>query len=195
MYSTRLITFILCKIYDSTLYIVTLIVYIFNKNIILGNKKIMGLKHNMNNNNSLDVIYIDISDRMRKFSSTKEKMEYLSTALYDSFEHYFWVGFYYPNENEMTIGPSAGPPACASIGYEGVCGAAYKSGKSVIVPNVEEFPGHITCDPHSKSEVVVPVKNSNDKIIALLDVDSDHLGAFNDSDALFLEKLVSELFA
>ncbi len=149
----------------------------------------------MNNNNNLDVIYKNISDGMQQFSSTKEKMEYLSNALYESFEQYFWVGFYYPYKNEMKIGPSAGPPACASIGYQGVCGAAYISGKSVIVPNVDEFPGHIACDPNSKSEIVVPVTNSNDDIIALLDVDSDRLDAFKKEDADFLEKLVSELSA
>ena len=149
----------------------------------------------MNNSNDLDVIYDIISDGMRKFSSAEEKMEYLSAALYDSFEHYFWVGFYYPNEKEMIIGPSAGPPACSSIGYQGVCGTAYNTGKSVIVANVDEYPGHITCDPNSKSEVVVPIKNSDGKIIAVLDVDSDRFGAFNEEDAIFLENLVSELFA
>ena len=74
----------------------------------------------MNNNNNLDVIYNNISDEMRQFSSTEDKMEYLSAALLDSIEQYYWVGFYYPHEKEMLIGPSAGPPACASIGYEGV---------------------------------------------------------------------------
>ena len=149
----------------------------------------------MNTNNDLDVIYKQILDGMRKFSSTEEKMEYLSTALYDSFEHYFWVGFYYPNEKEMIIGPSAGPPACASIEYQGVCGTAYNTGKSVIVANVDEFPGHITCDPNSKSEIVVPIRNAGGEIIAVLDVDSDRLGAFDDEDALFLEKLVGEISA
>ena len=149
----------------------------------------------MNNNNNLNTIYNKLSDGMQQFSSAEEKMEYLSTALHDSFEHYFWVGFYFPYEKEMLIGPSAGPPACASIGYEGVCGAAYKSGKSVIVTNVDEFPGHIACDPNSKSEIVVPLKNSNGNVIALLDVDSDRLDAFNESDAILLEKLVSELSA
>jgi len=145
----------------------------------------------MNNNNNLDVIYDGISAEMRKLDSAEEKMEYLSTALYDTFEHYFWVGFYHPNEKEMIIGPSAGPPACYSIGYQGVCGTAYHTGKSVIVANVNEFPGHITCDPNSKSEIVVPIKNSDGKIIAVLDVDSDRLDAFHEEDALFLEKLVS----
>ena len=149
----------------------------------------------MNNNNNLDAIYNKLSDGMQQFSSAEEKMEYLSTALYDSFEHYFWVGFYFPREKEMLIGPSAGRPACAAIGYEGVCGAAYNSRKSVIVANVDEFPGHIACDPHSKSEIVVPLKNSDGNIFALLDVDSDRLGAFNDTDAIFLEKLVRELSA
>lgn len=147
----------------------------------------------MNNNNNLDVIYTNISDGMRKIRSTEEKMEYLSTALYDSFDHYFWVGFYFPNEEKMIIGASAGPPACYSIGYQGVCGKAYTTRKSVIVADVDEFPGHITCDPNSRSEVVVPVKNSDGKIIALLDVDSDQLDAFHETDALFLEKLVSQL--
>lgn len=147
----------------------------------------------MNNNNNLDTIYTKISEGMRNFSSSEEKMEYLSSVLLDSFEHYFWVGFYYPNEKEMIIGPSAGPPACYSIGYEGVCGKAYTTGKSIIVADVEKFPGHIACDPNSKSEVVVPVKNSEGKIIALLDVDSDQLDAFHKTDALFLEKLVSQL--
>ena len=149
----------------------------------------------MNNNNNLDVIYNRISDGMRKISSTEEKMEYLSTALYDTFEHYYWVGFYYPNEKEMIIGPSSGPPACYSIGYQGVCGTAYNTGKSVIVANVDEFPGHIACDPNSKSEVVVPIKNSDGKIIAVLDVDSDRFGAFHEEDAVFLENLVNELSA
>lgn len=147
----------------------------------------------MNNNNNLDAIYNKLSDGMRQFSSTEEKMEYLSNALHDSLEHYYWVGFYFPHEKEMLIGPSAGPPACAAIGYEGVCGAAFKSGKSVIVANVDEFPGHIACDPNSKSEIVVPLKNSNGNVIALLDVDSDRLGAFSESDAVFLEKLVNEI--
>jgi len=149
----------------------------------------------MNNYNNLDVIYNRISDGMRKISSTEEKMEYLSTALYDTFEHYYWVGFYYPNEKEMIIGPSSGPPACYSIGYQGVCGTAYNTGKSVVVANVDEFPGHIACDPNSKSEVVVPIKNSDGKIIAVLDVDSDRFGAFHKADAVFLEKLVNELSA
>ena len=149
----------------------------------------------MNNNNNLDAIYNKLSDGMMQFNSTEEKMEYLSNALHDSLEHYYWVGFYFPHEKEMQIGPSAGPPACAAIGYEGVCGAAFKSGKSVIVTNVDEFPGHIACDPNSKSEIVIPVKNSDDVVIALLDVDSDRLGAFNDTDAVFLEKLVNEISA
>jgi len=147
----------------------------------------------MNNNNNLDAIYNKLSDGMMQFSSTEKKMEYLSNALHDSLEHYYWVGFYFPHEKEMLIGPSAGPPACAAIGYEGVCGAAFKSGKSVIVANVDEFPGHIACDPNSKSEIVVPLKNSNGNVIALLDVDSDRLGAFSESDAVFLEKLVNEI--
>ena len=149
---------------------------------------------NIMNNNNLDDIRKTILSEAEELDSSEKKMEFLSTQLHKTIEHYYWVGFYLPEGDSMTLGPSAGPPACYSIGYQGVCGAAFKSGKSLIVPDVEKFPGHIVCDPESKSEIVIPVKNSENTVFALLDVDSDTIDAFSEEDAEFLEYLVSELF-
>ena len=154
-----------------------------------------GIKRvNIINNKNLDDIRKTILSESVELDSAEKKMEFLSTELHKTFEHYYWVGFYIPDGDAMTLGPSAGPPACSSIGYQGVCGAAFKSGNSLIVPDVGKFPGHIVCDPESKSEIVIPVKNSENTVFALLDVDSDTIDAFSEEDAEFLEYLVSELF-
>ena len=93
----------------------------------------------------------------------------------------------------MELGPSEGPPACAQIAYTGVCGKCVLSGKTIIVPNVHEFPGHIVCDPRSKSEIAVPVFNEKDVVIAVLDVDSDEYGSFDEKDKEWLERIAKML--
>jgi len=102
---------------------------------------------------------------------------------------FFWVGFYLVENTELVLGPFQGPVACTRIAYgRGVCGSAWKQNKSLLVPNVEDFPGHISCSSLSKSEVVIPLLK-NDSIIAVLDVDSDALNDFDEVDVLYLEKL------
>ena len=102
---------------------------------------------------------------------------------------FFWVGFYLVENMELVLGPFQGPVACTRIGFgRGVCGSAWKQNKSLLVPNVEEFPGHIACSSLSKSEVVIPIRK-NDLIIGVLDVDSDVLNDFDEVDVLYLEKL------
>jgi len=102
---------------------------------------------------------------------------------------FFWVGFYLVENTELVLGPFQGPVACTRIAYgRGVCGSAWKQNKSLLVPNVEDFPGHISCSSLSKSEVVIPLRK-NDSIIAVLDVDSDALNDFDEVDVLYLEKL------
>lgn len=147
-----------------------------------------------NSNNLLNDICAQIIERSIATSTREEKMEILVKELHNSLDYYFWVGFYYPKDTDMTMGPSAGPPACASIGYDGVCGKSYKENKTVIVPDVEKFPGHIACDPNSKSEIVLPVRDSENNLFAVLDVDSDNLDAFNETDAALLENLLYRLF-
>lgn len=126
--------------------------------------------------------------------SIKERMEIICEITKREIPYYFWVGFYFPKEEYLELGPSRGPPACARIAYTGVCGAAYKLKKTIIVPDVNKFPGHIICDPRSKSEISLPVFNSKGDVIAVFDVDSDRLESFNETDGKWLEKILKEVF-
>ena len=110
----------------------------------------------------------------------------VSAALKEVFD-FLWVGFYRVSDKVLVLGPFQGPIACTRIAFgKGVCGFAWQEGKTVIVPDVDQFPGHIACSSRSKSEIVVPVvKEAN--IIAVLDVDSELLNNFDEIDAKYLE--------
>jgi len=113
----------------------------------------------------------------------------ISAALKEQFK-WFWVGFYMVKNDELVLGPFQGPVACTRIKLgKGVCGAAWEQAKTLIVPDVEEFPGHIACSSLSRSEIVVPVFH-NDVVAGVLDVDSELLDQFDETDALFLEQIV-----
>jgi len=102
---------------------------------------------------------------------------------------FFWVGFYRVIENELVLGPFQGPIACTRISFgKGVCGTAWKEEKTIVVPDVENFPGHIACSSQTKSEIVVPVFVDG-KVIAVLDVDSDINDNFDELDVKYLEML------
>lgn len=106
---------------------------------------------------------------------------------------YFWIGFYLVKENELVLGPFQGPVACTRIGLgKGVCGASWQRAETIIVDDVEKFPGHIACSSESKSEIVVPVFNKERRVVAVLDVDEDKYAMFDATDKLYLEK-VAEL--
>ncbi|MCC8146494.1 MAG: GAF domain-containing protein [Bacteroidales bacterium] len=103
---------------------------------------------------------------------------------------FFWVGFYLVKENELVLGPFQGPVACTRIAYgRGVCGTCWREGRTLVVPDVDQFPGHIACSSESRSEIVIPVYKDN-KIIGVLDIDSEFLNAFDDIDAKYLEKMI-----
>lgn len=117
----------------------------------------------------------------------------VAAALRQTFQ-FFWVGFYLVKENagkqELVLGPFQGPIACTRIGFgKGVCGASWKEQRTIVVPNVEEFPGHIACSSDSKSEIVLPAFKDG-KVFLVLDVDSDKLNDFDHTDTLFLGKLM-----
>ncbi|MEK0423872.1 MAG: hypothetical protein RLZ95_1782 [Bacteroidota bacterium] len=113
----------------------------------------------------------------------------ISAALKEQF-NWWWVGFYWVHENELVLGPFQGPVACTRIKKgRGVCGGAWEQGKTLIVEDVEKFPGHIACSSASKSEIVVPVFK-NGVIVGVLDVDSELLAHFDATDQLYLEKIV-----
>lgn len=113
----------------------------------------------------------------------------VSAALKEAFG-FFWVGFYLVKNEELVLGPFQGPIACTRIRFgKGVCGAAWKEAQTIVVPNVEEFPGHIACSSLSKSEIVVPILVNN-KVVGVLDIDSDELNTFDQTDKNELEKVV-----
>ena len=105
---------------------------------------------------------------------------------------FFWVGFYLVKERELVLGPFQGPIACTRIGFgRGVCGHCYTQRQVVIVPDVEDFPGHIACSSASKSEIVLPVFDSAGNVAMVLDVDSDRLNDFDADDAAGLAAILS----
>jgi L-methionine (R)-S-oxide reductase len=108
---------------------------------------------------------------------------------------FFWVGFYIVRENELVLGPFQGPVACTRIARgKGVCGTAWQRGETIIVPDVDRFPGHIACSSESKSEIVIPLKRADGKVWGVLDVDSNKLDDFDEIDSKFLcevAKLIS----
>ena len=116
-------------------------------------------------------------------------MANVCAALKEQFK-WFWVGFYLAKNNELVLGPFQGPVACTRIGLgKGVCGAAWQQAKTLIVPDVDAFPGHIACSSLSRSEIVLPVFK-NDEVIGVLDVDSEELAAFGEIDAQYLQQVV-----
>lgn len=117
------------------------------------------------------------------------KMANVSALLHAEFG-FWWTGFYRVINNELLLGPFQGPIACVHIAFgRGVCGTAWKEHHTVVVPDVEEFPGHIACSSESRSEIVVPVFHGDD-IIAVLDIDSRELATFDNIDRHYLEEVV-----
>jgi L-methionine (R)-S-oxide reductase len=122
-------------------------------------------------------------------------MATIACLLHHNFDYFFWTGFYrVVAPGELLIGPYQGTPGCLHINFNrGVCGAAARGEETIIVPDVHQFPGHIACDPRSKSEIVVPVFNDQDELIAVLDVDSAEYDAFDEVDKRHLEEIVTLL--
>lgn len=122
-------------------------------------------------------------------------MATINAVLANRFPHFFWTGFYRVCGDRLVVGPYIGTVGCLQIEIgRGVCGTAAAKRETVVVPDVTQFPGHIACDPNSKSEIVVPVFGPDRELIAVLDVDADRLDAFDEDDARGLEKIVA-LFA
>ncbi|GAB3224354.1 GAF domain-containing protein [Spirosoma arcticum] len=115
----------------------------------------------------------------------------VTAALKEAFG-FFWIGFYLKKEDQLVLGPFQGPIACTRIAFnKGVCGAAYTRRQTIVVPDVEQFPGHIACSSASKSEIVVPVFDQIGNVTMVLDVDSDMLDDFSKIDADGLERIVA----
>jgi GAF domain-containing protein len=108
---------------------------------------------------------------------------------------FFWTGFYLLNDGRLLVGPYQGTVACQELEKnKGVCWAGINQEKTIVVPDVNQFPGHIACDSHSKSEISIPLKDKNGKILGVLDVDSKTLDSFDEVDAKALERIVGLIF-
>jgi L-methionine (R)-S-oxide reductase len=114
----------------------------------------------------------------------------IAAAFKQSF-NWWWIGFYLVKNNELVVGPFQGPVACTRIAKgKGVCGSSWAQAKTIIVPNVDEFEGHIACSSQSKSEIVVPIIKNN-TVIGVIDADSEHLNHFDEVDAQYLEQIAA----
>lgn len=119
-------------------------------------------------------------------------MATVAAVLHAKMPHHSWTGFYFVAGDELHVGPYQGPVACQTLKGKGVCLAAVRTGGPIVVPNVEEFPGHIPCDPRTKSEIAVPLIDDG-KAVAVLDIDSTKLAAFSEEDVPPLERILSLL--
>ena len=126
-------------------------------------------------------------------TDTVAKMANMAAVLHETFG-FWWTGFYRVAGEELILGPFQGPVACMHIPFgKGVCGTAWVREASVVVPDVEAFPGHIACSSASRSEIVVPVFGGDGKVTAVLDIDSDRLATFDEEDRIGLERIVGLL--
>lgn len=129
------------------------------------------------------------------FKKTEDKDAHIATIcalLYHKFQKNFWVGFYFLKDGELTIKCYQGPLACQILAKDqGVCWASINCEKTIIVPDVDKYPGHIACDSRSKSEIVVPVFNNDGAVIGVLDIDSDKIDSYCETDKEFLEKIIN----
>lgn len=142
---------------------------------------------------SREQVYKDIAPRIEALiageTDVVANLANIAAVLKEAFG-FFWVGFYIAKDGQLVLGPFQGPLACTRIDFDkGVCGHAYTTRETVIVPNVDEFPGHIACASESKSEIVVPIINADGGIFGVLDVDSGRLNDFNETDREGLEAI------
>lgn len=122
------------------------------------------------------------------------RMATVAAVLYHKMDDFFWCGFYFFEDEQLNVGPYQGPLACQILPIgRGVCHAAVDQKKSLVVADVQQFPGHIACDSRSKSEIVIPFILKDGRV-AVLDVDSDKLSAFDETDRIWLEKIVSLIY-
>jgi len=134
------------------------------------------------------LLYKQIQALVEGESDTIANMANVAAMIHHTFG-FWWTGFYRVIDGKLVLGPFQGPLACSRIAYgRGVCGAAWKERTTQVVPDVEKFPGHIACSSASKSEIVVPLIKEGE-VTAVLDIDSEHLATFDDTDRHWLEKI------
>jgi GAF domain-containing protein len=140
--------------------------------------------------------YETLIEQVKAFSESERDeialMANVAAIVHEAF-HFWWTGFYRVAGQELVLGPFQGPVACTRIKFgRGVCGTAWKEKRTIVVEDVEQFPGHIACSSASRSEIVVPIFRDGE-VVAELDIDSEKLATFDEIDKLYLEKIVENL--
>ena len=142
-----------------------------------------------------DRIISQLRDLLNATSDPISRMATVSSLVNHKMGHFFWIGFYRLIDGELLVGPYQGSIACQKLQKDtGVCWACVNQQKSINVPDVEKFPGHIACDSRSKSEIVIPVRNADGTIVAVLDGDSDKLATYDDIDEANLQAISDMIF-
>lgn len=142
-----------------------------------------------------DRMYEQLKELFIKTDSQEAHMATAIALLHNKMDYFFWTGFYFLRDGELTIGNYQGSLACLVLKKDtGVCWAAINQQKTLIVDDVEQFEGHIACDGRSESEIVVPIKNKSGEIIGVLDIDSRTKKSFSNADAVGLEKIINLIF-
>ena len=138
------------------------------------------------------LLYKQVTALVESENDTIANMANVAAMIHYTFG-FWWTGFYRVSGEQLVLGPFQGPLACSRIAYgRGVCGTAWKEARTQVVPDVEQFPGHIACSSASKSEIVVPLLKDG-IVVAVLDIDSEHLATFDETDKLWLERIVELL--
>ena len=148
---------------------------------------------NMNKEEKYELLTKQIAALIEGETDVVAVMANVSAAIHEAMG-FWWTGFYRVINGELVLGPFQGPVACMHIGFgRGVCGTAWKEQKTIVVPDVEQFPGHIACSSLSRSEIVVPVFSGEGEVVAVLDIDSKDLATFDETDKKYLEGICGML--
>ena len=145
--------------------------------------------------NRYERIYKQLKDLLSTSNDQLARMSTIIAVLHHKMDSFFWTGYYFLKEGRLVVGPYQGPVACQELDNDkGVCWAGVNRQEPVVVPDVEQFPGHIACDARSKSEIVLPIRNKEKEIIGVLDIDSAELNAFDDIDRQELGRIIELIY-
>ena len=148
----------------------------------------------MDKNETYKLLLAQVKAMVKDETDPVANMANVAALIQEAF-HFWWTGFYRVIGEQLVLGPFQGPVACTRIGFgKGVCGTSWKERKTIVVEDVEQFPGHIACSSESKSEIVVPLFKG-DEVIGVLDIDSERLATFDDTDQLWLEQIAETVAA
>lgn len=146
----------------------------------------------MDKNETYKLLLAQVKAMVKDESDPVANMANVAALVHEAF-HFWWTGFYRVIDNQLVLGPFQGPVACTRIGFgKGVCGTSWKESKTIVVEDVEQFPGHIACSSESRSEIVVPLYKG-EEVIGVLDIDSERLATFDTNDQQGLEAIAEVL--